>query len=173
MLRTRKWMDKLEKDGYRVIDIPTPENQNRMYEGLVENWGIDDIVICGQDNVGTVEMLQQYQECKELFCSNPCLMYEASLGFDGRKLNMIEFEFNDDLPPKQRLLEIDETPEFVNGICGTGLCCIKKELQLKMNVIDNSFHHQNFDYMLSKLARPYLKNKFHLHYPIHDHEKKF
>ena len=170
MQKTKKWMDELEKLNYRVIDIETPQNQDRMYEGLVENWGIDDIVICGQDNIGSVEMLQQYQDCKYEFCSNPCYMYKSSLGYDGKKINMIEFD--DHIPPNQRLLEVDENPEFINGICGTGLCCIKKELQLKMDVVNNRFHHQNFDYMLSKLARPIIK-KFHLHYPLHEHEKKF
>ena len=52
---TQTWMRELESDGYRVVDVPTPLREVKMYKGHLDNWGIDDILICGQDNVGSVD----------------------------------------------------------------------------------------------------------------------
>ena len=37
---TQKWMQELEDQGYRVIDVPTPINQDKMYQGHLDNWGL-------------------------------------------------------------------------------------------------------------------------------------
>ena len=170
---TQTWMRQLENEGYRVIDVPTPINQDEMYKGHLDNWGIDDILICGQDNVGSVELIEEMKNCSHQFCASPCEIYPASLGFEGRMINMIDFVERDE-GIEQRLYDMKylNTKEFVSGICGGGLSMIKKELQLKMDIKTNSFHHQNSDYMLSKLARPYLPQGFHLH-GMHEHMKKF
>ena len=52
---TQTWMRELESKGYRVVDVPTPINQDEMYKGHLDNWGIDDILICGQNNVGSID----------------------------------------------------------------------------------------------------------------------
>jgi len=170
---TQTWMRELESKGYRVVDVPTPIDQDEMYKGHLDNWGIDDILICGQDNVGTVEIIEEMKNCDHQFCASPCEIYPASLGFEGRMINMIDFVERDE-GIEQRLYDMKylNTKEFVSGICGGGLSMIKKELQLKMDIKTNSFHHQNSDYMLSKLARPYLPQGFHLH-GMHEHMKKF
>ena len=170
---TQTWMRELESKGYRVVDVPTPIDQDEMYKGHLDNWGIDDILICGQDNVGTVEIIEEMKNCDHQFCASPCEISPASLGFEGRMINMIDFVERDE-GIEQRLYDMKylNTKEFVSGICGGGLSMIKKELQLKMDIKTNSFHHQNSDYMLSKLARPYLPQGFHLH-GMHEHMKKF
>ena len=163
-------MDDLEKEGYRVIDIPTPLNTNALYEGHRDNWGIDDIVICGQDNVSNSAMLEEMKNCNHLFCASPCKIYPATLGKEGEMINMIDF----DEQGNQILYDMEylQGKEFCNGKVGTGLSMIKKELQLKMNVVDNQFHHQNSDHTLSKLALPHLEKGFHLH-GLHTHTKDF
>ena len=170
---TQTWMRELESKGYRVIDVPTPLQQDKMYEGHRGNWGIDDILICGQDNVGSVELIEEMKNCEHQFCASPCEIYPASLGFDGRMINMIDFiETPHGIQQKLYDMKYLNTKEFVNGICGSGLSMIKKELQLKMDIVKNRFHHQNSDYMLSKLARPKLSKGFHLH-GLHENMKKF
>ena len=162
-LPTVNWINELENSGYRVIDIETPINQNKMYEETLKIWGLDDLVIVGQDNVGTIPMLEHFESCEHLFCANPCLMNKKSLGFGGDSLNMISDGVLHDATDKR---------EFATGYCGTGLCRIRKELQLNMNIVDNSFHHQNLDSKFSELARPMCNSKYHLHYPLHEHNKK-
>ena len=170
---TQTWMRQLENEGYRVIDVPTPINQDEMYKGYLDNWGIDDILICEQENVGTVELIEEMKNCHHQFCASPCEIYPASLGFDRRMINMIDFVERDE-GIEQRLYDMKylNTKEFVSGICGGGLSMIKKELQLKMDIKNNSFHHQNSDYTLSNLARPYMPQGFHLH-GLHENMKKF
>ena len=128
---TQTWMRQLENEGYRVIDVPTPINQDEMYKGHLDNWGIDDILICGQDNVGSVELIEEMKNCSHQFCASPCEIYPASLGFEGRMINMIDFVERDE-GIEQRLYDMKylNTKEFVSGICGGGLSMIKKELQL-------------------------------------------
>ena len=133
---TQTWMRELESKGYRVVDVPTPLQQDKMYEGHRDNWGIDDILICGQDNVGSVELIEEMKNCEHQFCASPCEIYPASLGFEGRMINMIDFI---DTPSgvQQKLYDMKylHTKEFVSGICGGGLSMIKKELQLKMDIV--------------------------------------
>jgi len=168
MLPTREWLNDMD-NYFKVIPIVTPKGQNRMYEGLVENWNKgEDIVICGQDNVGNLSMLLEYEKCPELICSNPCLMYSKSLGFDGLKQNMISKDSNG----SSFLHEPDSTRSYCNWILGTGLSRIRKEVQEKIDLTEQPFHFQNFDYMLSKRFRENGINKYHLHYPIHEHNKK-
>ena len=170
---TQTWIRNLESDWYRVVDVPTPINQDEMYKGYLDNWGIDDILICNQYNVGTVELIEEMKNCEHQFCASPCEIYTTSLGFDGRMINMIDFvDGENGIEQKLYDMKYLNTKEFVSGICGGGLSMIKKELQLKMDIVKNRFHHQNSDYMLSKLARPYLPHGFHLH-GLHEHMKKF
>jgi len=166
MIPTKNWLDEMSK-YYEIIDIVTPLNQNRMYEGLVENWNEDDLVICGQDNVGTLDMLKKYEECEYDICSNPCLMYSKSTGKGGIVQNMISVEDG-----KRFMHGKDSKLEFCNGILGTGLSRISKKVQNKIDITSEPFHFQNFDYTLSKLFNKIGINKFHLHYPIHEHLKK-
>ena len=170
---TQTWMRELESDGYRVVDVPTPLRDDKMYKGHLDNWGIDDILICGQDNVGSVELIEEMKNCEHQFCASPCEIYPASLGRDGMAVNMIDFVEGEN-GIEQKLYDMDylKTKQFVNGICGGGLSMIKKELQLKMDIVKNRFHHQNSDYMLSKLARPKIPQGFHLH-GLHENMKKF
>ena len=166
MIPTKKWLDEMSQH-YDIIDVTTPPNENRMYEGLVENWNVDDLVICGQDNVGSLEMLYEYEKCGYDVCSNPCLMYEKSTGRGGIVQNMISTDDNSRfMHPK------DSTLKFCNGVVGTGLSRISKRLQSKIDITGEPFHFQNFDHTLSKLFNKAGVNLFHLHYPIHTHMKK-
>lgn len=159
---TQTWVYELERQGYRIVDIETPRLQDKMYEETLKIWGKDDLVIVGQDNVGTIPMLEHFESCPHLFCANPCLVDNNSLGFAGLKLNMI----SDGV-----LHDVNDRSEFATGYCGTGLCRLRKELQLDMDIIKNKFHHQSMDSAFSNLARPMVNSKFHLHYPLHSHMK--
>ena len=169
-LPTKEWMDQLESDGYRVIDIETPMMQNKIYDGFLDNWGIDDILIVHQEHLGTSEMIEDMKNCKHDFCASPCKIYKSDSGYEAEKINMVDFLQDN----KVKLYDFEylKGKDFVNGICGTGLCYIKKGLQLKMDIKLNPFHEQNVDSILSELARPYMKKGFHLH-ELHHNNKAF
>ena len=73
---------------------------------------------------------------RHLFCASPCEIYSASLGRKGKMINMIDFiETENGVQQKLYDMEYLKTKQFVNGICGGGLSMIKKELQLKMDIV--------------------------------------
>jgi len=166
---TKEWMDQLENKGYRVIDIQTPIFTDTFYEGFKNNWGFDDILICGQEHISTIEMIEEMKDCEHLFCASPCKIYESTLGHKGEMINMIDFIKGE---PKLYDFEYLENKKFVNGICGMEFCYIKKELQLKIDINKNEFHQQNIESIISKISLPYLKKGFHLH-GLHHNNKDF
>ena len=145
-VKTKDWMAMLKNLGYKIIDVVTPIGENKMYEETLKFWGKDDLVICGQDNIGTLDMLDHFESCEYQFCANPCLMNPKSLGFEGRKLNMIS---------DRKLHEVDDEREFCEWLLWYRVCAeLEKNLQLKMDIVKHPFHHQSLDSGLSNLARP-------------------
>ena len=153
----------LKSRGYRIVEIETPPNQNRMYEGLAENWGIEDIIIFGQDNTTSPRQIESLVVCKYHLCSIPCYMHTRSTGLPGTYLNQIS---------DGKLHEVNDRREFCNGIMGTGICKISLEVQKKIDLRKTPFHFQNFDATLSKLFHAAGYDQFHLHYPLSIHWKR-
>ena len=84
------------------------------------------ILVCGQDNVGTVEIIEEIKYCEHLFCASPCEISAASLGRKGKMINIIDFiETDNGVQQKSCDMEYLKTKQFLNGICGGGLSMIK------------------------------------------------
>jgi len=164
MLPTLEFIAELRTRGYKIANIETPKNENRMYEGLAENWNQgDDIIIVGQDNTCTLRQVEDLIVCPEHICSIPCRMYPKSTSLPHVYLNQIS---------DGKLHTVDDTREFCTGIVGTGISKISLEVQKKIDIFKTVFHFQNFDATLSRLFHKVGYDKFHLHYPLSEHWKQ-
>lgn len=164
MIETRLLMQKLRSKGYDIESITTPkEDDHAIYDGLLKWWNKGfDIVICGQDNVFTEIQLQSMVKCSHEICAIPCLMYPESTGLKGVYLNMIS---------NQALHEFESKHEYCTGIMGTGLCMIKHRIQKNLPLNNYPFHWQSLDSTLSRMFHNCGYHNYHLHYPIHKHNK--
>ena len=124
---------------------------------------IDDIIIIGQDNVPTLEMIKELENCNEEACVNPCISYPKSTALTKNFQNQIILEVG----KPQRLLEVDERPEFVE-YGGTGVSKISLKAQKRINLLNTPCSFPALDSTLFKLG---LK-RWHTHYPMHKHNKR-
>lgn len=166
MKPTAALMEYFKTLNFEVVDIPTPPGQTRMYDGLVENWMQDDIVIFGQDNTCTLEQLLDLACCKYPVCAIPCIVWPRTTALPYLCLNQMDKDMKPYLP--------HETPEYGYIYVGTGISKVTLEMQKKIGDISGytTWHHQSFDTNLSLRSRQAGCEKFHLHYPLHKHWKE-
>lgn len=163
MKETKTLMERFNGSGHHVEDCLTRiGHDDDMFECLSKNWGWEDIVIFGQDNVCTEMQLLNMTNCNEEFCAIPCLMYPVSTKLKGIYLNMIS---------DGKMHEIDDRRDWCNGYVGTGLSKISLSLQKRINLDKYYLHYQSMDSTLSRAAKENKCNLFHLHYPLHKHNK--
>ena len=164
MQETKDFVNHLSDIGYNVIDGVTPRNIDyAIWKPLNDHWESDDIIIIGQDNVPTESMIVELQNCEHEACVNPCISYYPSTHLSKNYQNQIVIEKG----KPQRLLEVDERPEFVD-YGGTGVSKISIECQKRIKLKDNPCAFPKLDSTLFQLG---LK-KWHTHYPMHKHNKQ-
>ena len=164
MQETKDFVDNLKNLGYNVIDgITPPRVEHAIWIPLAEHWLSDDIIIIGQDNVPTLEMIKELENCNEEACVNPCISYPKSTALTKNYQNQIVLEVG----KPQRLLELDERPEFVE-YGGTGVSKISLTAQKRIDVLNPPCSFPALDSTLFKLG---LK-RWHTHYPMHKHNKR-
>lgn len=162
MMKTKLFVESLPNDIH-VIDVNTDLIDSfEMFNGLMRVWNKGEIIfILGQDNVPSLAVLREMEKCLYHYCSNPCLHYPNSTGFDRIVLNIIDYG-------------VMPSPDFRKEFCefaGTGFCKISILIQ-EYTPKPVPFHYQAFDkgiWELSYRCKDVLRH--HLHYPLHEHTK--
>ena len=159
MKPTFKFTMELIRLGFDVINCVTPIGQDgAMGFYLKKYWCQEDIMILGQDNVPTINMVHEMQDCPADLCVNPCISYPASTALDRPMMNQIDKD--------GKMYEIDDRPHSVY-YGGTGFCKIGVYTQKKFSISQMNLGFPSFDSDLFHLG---IRN-WHCHYPLHDHMK--
>lgn len=166
--------DSLPVSKLTINHCKTPNKIDAYEQVIIQNWGLDDLIICEQDIVPTTQDIKSLIECSCSVCVAAHYLYPCSIG--GNHPVIAHRKWNG-----QKIEWLTEGERFAD-IVALGLIKIDKEVQQATNInllqrgLWDSIDIRLSDLLRQAMARMadvrnpnQLYTPFHVHYPIVEH----